>query len=381
MPDMKPYNVLVVISPVSGPRLAGVARYAKEHGWYLMVQDRPSVLPLVWRYDGALITLRTDAVMADCVRRLRRAGTPVVDMTINRPDIRLPRVMSDHAALGRLAAEHFAERDFRHAAWFSFGWSHVHRLRFDALAATCRRLGMDVPLKWIYEDMASPARFSDWRAFARAMGVRLRSTPRPLAVLTYNESDAVRLLTVCREQSISVPEEVALLSIGNDPILCENQAVTLSSIDQNLERDGYEAAALLERLMAGEPPPRAPILVPPAGIVTRQSTDTRAVADPTLRRALELIGENLARPYGADQIADALGLPRYKVDRLFASGLGRSVGAELLRQRIARAKMLLKNRTLTLSDIARQIGFCHASYLSNTFKRVTGLSPKAWSKS
>ena len=176
---MKPYNVLVVISPVSGPRLAGVARYAKEHGWYLMVQDRPSVLPLVWRYDGALITLRTDAVMADCVRRLRRAGTPVVDMTINRPDIRLPRVMSDHAALGRLAAEHFAERDFRHAAWFSFGWSHVHRLRFDALAATCRRLGMDVPLKWIYEDMASPARFSDWRAFARAMGTRLRSTPAP----------------------------------------------------------------------------------------------------------------------------------------------------------------------------------------------------------
>ena len=378
---MKPRNVLVVISPVSGPRLAGVARYAKEHGWYLMVQDRPSALPLVWRYDGALITLRPDAVMADCVKRLRRAGTPVVDMTINRPDILLPRVTCDHAALGRLAAEHFAERDFRHSAWFSFGWTHVHNLRFEALATTCRRLGMDVPLKWIYADMASLDRFSDWHAFARSMGARLRAAPRPLAVLTYNESDAVRLLTVCREQSISVPEEVALLSIGNDPILCENQAVTLSSIDQNLERDGYEAAALLDRLMSGEPPPRAPLLVPPAGIVTRRSTDTRAVADPTLRRALELIGENLSRPCGAEQLAEALGLPRFRVDRLFASGLGRSVGAEILRQRIARAKLLLKDRTLTLSEIARQTGFCHSSHLSNTFKRVTGLSPKAWLKS
>ena len=191
----------------------------------------------------------------------------------------------------------------------------------------------------------------------------------------------MRLLAVCREQSISVPEEVALLSIGNDPILCENQSVTLSSIDQNLERGGYEAAAMLDRLMEGKPPPRTPILVPPAGIVTRQSTDTRAVAEPTLRRALELIGDNLSRPYGADQLADALGLPRFKVDRLFAAGLGRSVGSEILRQRIARAKLLLKSRKLTLSDIARQIGFCHASHLSNSFKRATGLSPKAWLKS
>ena len=377
---MKQRNVLVVISPVSGPRLVGVARYAKEHGWYLMVQDRPSALPLVWRNDGALVTLRKDAVMADCVRRLRRAGTPVVDMTINRPDIHLPRVTCDHAALGRIAAEHFAERDFRHVAWFSFGWTHVHKLRVDALSTTCRHLGMDVPLKWIYEEMASPASFSIWSTFARTMGARLRSAPKPLAVLTYNESDAVRLLAVCRELSISVPEEVAFLSIGNDPILCENQSVTLSSIDQNIERNGYEASALLDRLMDGEAPPQEPILVPPAGIVTRQSTDTWAVADPILRHALELIGNNLSHPYGADQLADALGIPRFKVDRLFAAGLGRSVGAEILRQRIARTKLLLKGRKLTLADIARQTGFCHASHLSNSFKRATGLSPRAWQK-
>ena len=378
---MKQRNVLVVISPVSGPRLAGVARYAKEHGWYLMVQDRPSALPLVWRNDGALVTLRADPVMADCIRRLRRAKTPVVDMTINRPDIHLPRVTSDHAALGRIAAEHFAERDFHHVAWFSFGWSHVHKLRVDALADTCRRLGMSAPLKWIYEDMVDANRFNNWDTFSHKMGSRLSSAPKPLAVLTYNESDAVRLLAVCRELNISVPEEVALLSIGNDPILCENQSITLSSIDQNLERGGYEASALLDRLMEGEEPPRAPILIPPSEIVTRQSTDTRAVADPTLRRALELISDNLVHPYGAEQLADALKLSRFKVDRLFAAGLGRSVGAEILRQRIARAKVILKDHNHTLSDIARQTGFCHASHLSNSFKRVTGLSPKAWLKS
>ena len=130
----------------------------------------------------------------------------------------------------------------------------------------------------------------------------------------------------------------------------------------------------------GSPPPRKPILVSPAGIVTRQSTDTHAVADPTLRRALELIGENLARPYGADQLAAALGLPRFKVDRLFAAGLGRSVGNEQLRQRLTRVKLLLKQSGTTLATIARQTGFCHAAYLSNTFKRAFGFTPRDWRK-
>ena len=377
---MRQRNVLVMISPASGSRLAGVAHYAKEHGWNLMVQDRLGYQPPVWRGDGMLVTLRTDAATADLVKRVRRNGMPVVDLTVNRPDIQLPRVTSDHAAIGRLAAEHFAARDFRHSAWFSLGWTHVHTLRFDALAATCRRLGMDAPLKWTYTDMAPAAHLGNWRTFARTLGARLVSAPKPLAVLTYDEADAVRLLAVCQEQSISVPEEVAILSIGNDPILCENQSVTLSSIDQNLERGGYEAAALLDRLMDGKAPPRTPLLVPPAGIVARQSTDTRAVADPTLRHALELLGANLARPYGADQLAAALSLPRFKVDRLFASGLGRSVGDELLRQRLARVKLLLKRPELTVASIARQTGFCHAAYLTNTFKRAFGITPRAWRK-
>ncbi len=369
-----------MVSPVSGPRLSGIARYAKEHGWHLMVQDRLGYQPLVWHGEGALVTLRSDAAATERVRRLRSAGAAVVDLTVTRPDIRLPRVTSDHAALGRLAAEHFAERDFRHAAWFSLGWTHVHALRQTAFADTCRHLGTETPLRWVYSEMTRLQHLGRWSAFTRTLGDRLDAAPKPLAVLAYDEADAARLLAVCSERGISVPEEVAILSIGNDPILCENQAVTLSSIDQNLERGGYEAAALLDRLMDGHAPPRAPILVPPAGIAVRQSTDTRAVADPTLRRALELVAENLSRPYGAEQLAAALAMPRFKIDRLFAAGLGRSIGAELLRQRLARAKLLLKNHDLTLADIARLTGFCHASYLSNTFKREVGVTPKVWRK-
>ena len=375
---MRQRNVLVMISPASGSRLAGVAHYAKEHGWYLMVQDRLGYQPPVWRGDGMLVTLRTDAATADLVKRVRRNGMPVVDLTVNRPDIQLPRVTSDHAAIGRLAAEHFAARDFRHTAWFSLGWTHVHTLRFDALAATCRRLGMDAPLKWAYTDMAPAAHLGNWRTFARTLGARLVSAPKPLAVLTYDEADAVRLLAVCREQSISVPEEVAILSIGNDPILCENQSVTLSSIDQNLERGGYEAASLLHQLMEGGRAPASPLLVPPAGVVLRRSTDVIAVTDPLVRQGLKYIEANLATSFGAVQIANALGITQNVLHKHFAAELGRSVGKEITRRRLAKVKLLLRNTKMSISEIAAGTGYCTPSHLSNAFHAATGTSPRAW---
>jgi LacI family transcriptional regulator len=369
-----------MVTPVSGPRLTGIARYAKEHGWNLMVQDRLGYQSIFWHGDGVLATVRPDEMAVRRVQSFRRMGTPVVDLTIDRPDIRLPRVTSDHAALGRLAAEHFAARDFQNTAWFSLGFTHVHALRIQGLTEECRRLGMAEPLRWVYSEMESPKSLPNWSTFARIIARRIAEAPHPLAILTYDESDGARLLAVCREAGVSVPEEVAILSIGNDPILCENQPVTLSSIDQNLDRGGYEAAALLDRLMDGRPAPSQPILVPPVGIVTRRSTDTRAVSDPVLRRALGLIAENLARPYGAEQIADALGLPRFKVDRLFSGVLGRTVGEEIRRQRLAQVKLLLASTNDTLASIARQTGFCHASYLSNTFRREVGMTPRAWRK-
>ena len=115
---MTPKNVLVMISPMSAERVSGIARYAKEHGWNLMIQDRLGHTPLAWNGDGILATLRSDPVSFKSVSALMRRGIPLVDLTVSRPDVKVPRVTSDHAEIGRLAARHFAEREFRHLAWF-----------------------------------------------------------------------------------------------------------------------------------------------------------------------------------------------------------------------------------------------------------------------
>lgn len=347
----KTKDVLVMLSPVSQPRLAGIAKYAKEHGWHLMVQDRLRTEIAGWTADGVIATVREGSLIAAAVRGLKARGVPIVDLTNELPRMKLVRVNSDNRAIGRLAAEHFDTLHFMNRAWFSNGWSHVHQLRYEGL--TERRPAA----KWV--DKAP-----------------VENAPKPIAVLTYDETDAALLLRKCLQLDISVPEEVSILSIGNDPLLSEMQPVPISSIDQDLERGGYEAAATLGEMMDGHPGRSQ--LIQPKSIVIRHSTDVIAVENPLVRRAVIFIRDNLARPLGADQVADAVGLTRSQIDKLFAAELGHSVGSEVLRQRLAHVKMLLKNTDLPAARIAAKAGFCTPSHLSNVFRHETGLTPKAW---
>lgn len=373
-----------MVSPMSAERVSGIARYARERGWNLMIQDRLGHTPLAWNGDGIIATLRSDPVSFKSIRALMKRGIPLVDLTVSRPEVNVPRVTSDHREIGRLAARHFAEREFRHIAWFSSGWGNVHELRYRGLAEAAT----EKPLKWVVADEIPAQRQSEWSSFVAWIRERLAAADKPLAVLTYDETDAARLLYAAKELDVNVPEELAILSIGNNPLICENQSVPLSSIDQNLERGGYEAAALLDKLMSRRSSRRAieqssnpnnrTILIPPAGVITRRSTDVIAVSDPMVRKALEFIGENLAKPIGSPQIAEALGLKRTELDRLFRTHLMRSVGAEIRRQRLARVKLLLETTDLPISGIARLTGYCTPSHLTNAFKSAFGLTPKDW---
>ena len=146
---MRQRSVLLLVSPAYPPRLQGIARFARTHGWHLMIEDRLARLPRGWTGDGALVTLRANEETVEYVRQLRRRHIPVVDLTFQRPDVRIPRVTGDHAAAGRAAAEHFLGRHFRHAAWYSTIWTHVHALRYGGFASAWPG---EPPLKWVLAD-------------------------------------------------------------------------------------------------------------------------------------------------------------------------------------------------------------------------------------
>ncbi|MCR5414150.1 MAG: substrate-binding domain-containing protein [Kiritimatiellae bacterium] len=374
---MKRRNVLILVTPAYQPRLAGIARYARQHGWQLTILDRIARQPRGWNGDGVLVTLRDNPETVAFVKSLRRQKIPVVDLTFNHPEMRLPRVSGDHAAMGRLAREHFEERNFHNFAWFSTNWLNIHRLRYEGFSNPSN---ISNPKRWIFSEEAPSERLDDFAWFNRWLGKKLRDAPKPLALLAYDDADAARALGACLAAGLSVPDDVAILGIGGDRLICENQSVPISSIEHDQGRTGYEGAELLDSLMDGKNSPRNPILIPPRGITVRASTDFIAAANPILRRTLEHIRANLAKPIGLSQIAEEVGSSRATVARLFEHELGHTAGKEIMRQRIDMAKRLLKNDSLSISEIAYRTGFCNPAYFTNTFRRATGLTPKSWRK-
>jgi len=366
---MAPRNILLMITPYSHPRAEGISRFAKEHAWNLMMADRLGEDEDPESYDGVLMTLRDRPAAVKTAKRLIASGVAVVDLTIERPDVRMSRVVSDHDNIGRIAAAHFAERGFTNFAWFSSGWSNVHSLRMKGFVDGCPE-GTKV-FKWKSPGLAET----------------VAAAPKPIAVLSYDDVDAARLVAACRLAGCAVPQDVAVLGIGNDPFLCENQATPLSSVEQDLARSAYEGAALLERLMSLTPSKRRlaalrkPLLTPPGDVMARESSDTLAHANPIIRDALVFIHANLGKPFGSREVAEGIGIARSKLDHLFAAETHRSVGDEIRRQRLIRAKRLLKDPSVPIYLIAHACGFCNSAYLTNTFRRETGFTPKAWRQS
>lgn len=373
MPNRR--HVLIAVTPAYQPRLAGIARYARRHEWQLTILDRIAREPRGWNGDGAIVTLRANPATIAFVKSLRRRGIPVVDLTYNHPELRIPRVSGDHAALGRAARDHFEERNYRNFAWFSTGWMNVHKLRYEGFGGADGGVA-----RWILEEEAPDERIDDFAWFDEWLGGKLRDAPKPLALLCYDDADAARALGACLAAGLSVPEDVAVMGIGGDRLICENQPVPLSSVEHDQGRTGYEGAELLGRLMSGEKPPAGPILIPPRGVTVRASTDFTSAASPIVRKALCLIRDNLSRPFGLAQIAAALGLSRATVARLFEAELGRSAGAEIMRQRLACAKKLIREGALSMSEVAYRSGFCNPAYFANTFHRKTGLTPREYGK-
>ena len=379
---MKAKQVLVWVTPAYAPRLNGIARYAKAHGWHLTIADRLGRRPVGWRGDGALTTMRGGSGMASYVRELRRRRIPVVDLSFNHPEVRVPRVSGDHVAMGRLAGEHFRDHNFRNAAWFSTGWLNIHKLRYQGLC----EIFTEKPPRWIIEEEIPERQRDDLRAVSKWLANKLKKAPKPLAVLAYDDADASRVLSASLDAGLSVPEDVAILGIGGDTLICENQSVPLSSVEHDQERTGYEGAVLLDRIMSkahrrniAKRSTKVPVhLIPPSGITIRASTNHMAVSNPALHTALIYIKENLSKPIGVDQIADNTGTSRTTLDRLFAAEMGHSAGREILRQRLLLSKSLLRNRTLSLSDIATSCGFCNQAYLTNLFKKHVGTTPTKW---
>ena len=374
---MTPKNVLLMLTPSSPGRLQGISVFARSHGWHLTVADRLTHMLDGWTGDGALVTLRDDE---DAIRRvadLRKRRIPVVDLSLTRPDIRLPRVANDNTALGRLAAEHFTERRFRHTAWFSTLWGNQHEQRFTGFANNMAQK----PDCWAWALAQERTKADDWAALSKWLQDKFAAAPKPLGIFTFDDADASRVEAAALAEGFDVPRDVAILGAGDDEPLCESQIVRISSVRCDMVRNGYVGAAYLDRLMSGGRPKRKPILLSPRGVALRQSTDMLAIPYGLVRQAYDIYAAELESPPSTVELAERLGVSRPTLDRVFHADFDMPPAQLLAAMRLEEAKRLLRTTDLPAVEIARRTGFCNPAYLTNAFRNATGLSPKKWRNS
>lgn len=365
--------------------LMGIARYVRIHGpWAIEFEegDPGEHFPKWfgrWKWDGIIARVSTPAM----ARQLAENGVPVVDLSGSLPGLHFPQIRSDEELVGRLAAEHLLERGFRNFAFCGFNgndWSDMRRGSFE------RRVAEAGFACETFENGASSraGKTKDYEEHGerheRDLMAWLRNLPKPCGLMACNDARGRQILNCCREVDVAVPDEVAVVGVDKDEVFCELSDLPLSSVILNTQRIGFEAAALLSRLMAGESAEALINLVKPMGVMARQSTDVLAIDDRHIASALRQIREHACHGLDVTSLLKAVPLSRSVLERRFSNVIGRSPNAEILRVRLSRVCRLLAESDLTLAEIAGKTGFEHPEYMSRLFKKKMGITPGEFRK-
>ncbi len=356
--------------------LQGVVHYIREHkpwSFHLMEQGRGDDPPdwlKRWNGDGIIARIETPRIAAAVVR----AGVPAVDVSAARIVPELPWVETDDEQIAQLAAEHLLERGFKTFGFCGdarFNWSVWREKHFCAhvQAAAGRTVHCYQPSAAASGDLA--AQSADLRRW-------LRELPKPIGIMACYDIRGQQVLDACRSAGLAVPGEVAVIGVDNDELLCDLASPPLSSVIPNAHRTGYEAAMLLDRLMAGKRVPVDARLIAPLGVAARQSTDVLAVDDRDVARAVQFIREHACDGINVSDVLRAAPLSRRVLEQRFQRLLGRTPREEILHVRLTRVRQLLSDTDLPLYLIAERTGFEHVEYLSVVFKRETGKTPSGF---
>jgi LacI family transcriptional regulator len=371
----RPHVALFVETSMNYSRgvLRGIACYLHRYGpWSIFLEQHEIGAKLpdwIDRWDGDGVITRYDYPQ---ILETQLPTVVMFDRTDDWPGV--PRILNDNLAVGRMAAQHLLERGFESFGYYGVPGEYWSDLRWRGVQEVVKGVGGE-PCHYRLDQGGMT---QDWESQQNALAEWIGSLPRPVGLIACDDIHGLRALDACRRAQLAVPEEVAVIGADNDVELCDLADPPLTSIDFNLERVGYETAALLDRMMMGEAPPSSAKLIPPRGVVTRQSTDVLAISDRYVAQALNTIRRRACSGINVNSVLDELPVCRRSLEQRFRQSLGRSPGAEIQRVRIEQAKILLTETDLTVEVISRRTGFSKPGYFSTAFKNQTGSTPSMY---
>lgn len=359
-------------------RLAGIYRYAAKAGWCVqMVEHGLTALPVreslrFWNPDGCIVERSVTDLPG--FREEDFGDLPIVYCDADPARMRRPYLGVEHdsSQTAAVAARELLSLGLRH---FAFVGNIIPRDWSDRRREVFQNAVTDAGGTF---DAFAPSHHDSIAAFFASIRPWLRALPRPCGLLAANDISGDLVLQACRMEGLCVPDDIAVVGIDNDDLVCAHAVPTLTSVVPDFERSGYLAASMLAEAMAGRL--RAPCVQTfgALDVVRRNSTRKFARRDDAVRHALETIRTRACEGLTPAEVCREIGGSRRQAESRFRLFAGRTIGEEIREVRVARAKSLLLRRTTQIEAVFAQCGYADASSLRRAFKKATGLSMRQW---
>jgi LacI family transcriptional regulator len=289
------------------------------------------------------------------------------------PGLSFPQVSADQGQIAKLAEDHLRDRGLKHFAFC--GRPPGINPSLDERASHFKRL-IEAGGNECHVYPAVHGSGDDvWEEEQERLSAWVTRLPKPVGIMCANDERGLQVLDACRRANIPVPDDIAVIGVDNDAALCELAIPPLTSVDVHAEGIGYEAAALLDRMMSGKKPPSKPINVPPRCVMIRRSTDTVASEDEEVGRAIRYIRQNACKSLQVVDVLAYMGMSRASLQQRMKGMMGRTIHQEIQRVRMSRAQELLVMSDLTIKQIARESGFASVQYMTRVFRATIGETP------
>ena len=362
-------------------RMTGICAEARRHGWSIHAVNADG---LSTNAKGAVDFWKPGGVIVDGGVLGREGfgvqsydGIPAVFCDADESAVggSAYRLAHDSDDTARTAVAELVSLNSESLGFVSY---HTPRDWSDARRRVVEKVAEEEGVPFFAFDSAAACEGADISVFLSRLADFLRSLPRPAGVLAANDEMAAHVLSAAEAAGISVPDDLAVMGIDDDELICENTHPTLSSVAPDFERSGRLAADLLARCIADRGKSPATMLYGASPLVRRRSTRVDAARDPRIVRALELIRRDSCSGATVKDVIAAMGMKPRSAEARFKEVCGHSIKDEIMAVRLARAKRLLSDTDLPISIVCERCGYTDERSLRYLFSKATGLSPADW---
>lgn len=358
--------------------LQGIVKYSREHGpwifcrmplYYRETIGIKGILEwaLEWGANGIIGQLYNH----NDITSLVQAGIPVIAQDFKERFTDIPNITGAYHETGQLAADYFLKKGFKQFAFYGFKDIVWSRERAEGFEQRIKQAGYQVHSFQQVQNRSSDL----WYYLPSSLSEWLTSLPKPIAIMTCDDRQGQHITEACRHSGIRIPEEVAVLGVDNDEMICDLSDPPLSSIALDAEKGGYDSARLLDLMIREGIDKAYDIIVKPTQVVTRQSTDIYATHDDYIASSLKFIHQNIDKNLQVDDVVRQVPLSRRALEKRFLEITGYPIYKYIANLRIEKFSQKLLETDMTVFEIALDMGLTDTKNIARQFRQVKGCTP------